>query len=213
MCLCNAHPWGPHRNRAAWRRPSQVRPTRTLLCCQSGCRQALLKWIHFMGKVGGVEETNIFWKAEQCLYFSLHIHFFPLGLCISKKLPFLSLFLLYGIYGEVLPFKVGRKSSTTTSIHSPYCQKRNLKRHRKKEGKKKNEKRKSPKYTAVAIFLLKTLLWIHHLRIVFWNHLQLYFSMLVKFGKHTCIHGYDIALICYREKLSTNPSAKYTRFH
>ena len=29
---------------------------------------------------------------------------------------------------EALPSKVGRKSSTTTSIHSPYCQKRNLKR-------------------------------------------------------------------------------------
>ena len=86
-------------------------------------------------------------------------------------------------------------------------------RKRRWKNERKNEKRKSPKYTAVAIFLLKTLLWIHHLRIVFWNHLQLYLSMLVKFGKHTCIHGYDIALICYREKLSTNPSAKYTRFH
>ena len=57
-------------------------------------------------------------------------------------------------------------------------------RKRRWKNERKNEKRKSPKYTAVAIFLLKTLLWIHHLRIVFWNHLQLYLSMLVKFGKH-----------------------------
>ena len=201
MCLCNAHPWGPHRNRAAWRRPSQVRPTRTLLCCQSGCRQALLKWIHFMGKVGGVEETNIFWRAEQCLYFSSHIHLFPLGLCISKKLHtflrFSSVCFFFMEYMEKFyhsRLEENHPPQPRSILHTAKSEtwkdtERRKARKRRWKNERKNEKRKSPKYTAVAIFLLKTLLWIHHLRIVFWNHLQLYLSMLVKFGKHTCIHG------------------------
>ena len=128
-----------------------------------------------MGKVGGVEETNIFWKAEQCLYFSLHIHFFPLGLCISKKLPFLSFlqfvsslwniwrsFTIQGwkkiIHHNLDPFSILPKAKPEKTPKEG---------RQEKEDERKEEKRKSPKYTAVAIFLLKTLLWIHHLRIVF----------------------------------------------
>ena len=39
---------------------------------------------------------------------------------------------------EILPSNVGRKSSTTTSTHSPYCQNRNLGNKLQKDATKKN---------------------------------------------------------------------------